>query len=812
MKKRSRTTFTVFATALSTTAALLLSTCPAAPLSVSGRYPHLAVFNHGHECGIGAVAVWNDKLWAVTYPPHAPRGSDDKLYWIDKDLNLSVFEDSIGGTPANRMIHRESKQLIIGPYVIDAAGNIRVVPYTEAIGRPTATARHLTDPANKILQFTMEEGLYEIDVRSLDVTTIQPDSHDKGFVDHIPGYHGKGGYTGQGRLVVGNNGSKDRPFTTIYEDSGCLAEWDGRQWQTVVEKQFCEVTGPGGIEGNPDAESPLWATGWDKRSVILKLLDGGTWHTFRLPIGDYSYVAKHGWFTEWPRIREVVPARDGSPPKLLMNMHGLWFDFPKSFRNGQTAGLRPIASYLKITGDFCDFNGRIVFGCDDTAITGGNRFVNQSHSNFWFSSWDGLHDCGRPAGWGGPWFNDDVVAGRPSDPYLLAGFDKRILHITHESASPAEFAIETSRQGASDWQTVETIQVPAKGYRYLVLGNDVKGDWIRLRPTTDAAAVTAYFHFGPGGGAAGDPSMFSSLADVGDQSPQSVGIIRPRGGDLGTLQMLAWRTGNGATRPDEPVYYEMGPDMQLSRVAEPADSPAFMQKTAALGGPDFQVDAASVVVTRGDQRFRLPKTDAGYDKTFSIGWPRGIREVVTERLLLNCHGTFYVLPHEAAGGIAALKPVATHGKRITDFCSWRGLLVLTGVRGDAKPDQHTFVSDDGKAAVWCGDVDDLWKLGKPRGEGGPWKNTTVEVGKPSDPYLMTGFDRKRVSLSHNSPEPVTFTIEVDFLRDGTWKTYQQIAVPAGETVDHAFPDGFSAHWVRLQADRPCTATAWFVYD
>ncbi|NLX97675.1 MAG: hypothetical protein GXY83_16020 [Rhodopirellula sp.] len=789
-----------------------LSTTAAEPISVSGRYPHLAVFNHGDECGIGAVVVWAGKLWAVTYPPHAPRGSDDKLYCIDDALNLAAFEGSIGGTPANRMIHRESKQLIIGPYFIDTDGNVRVVPYGEAPGRPTATARHLTDPRNKVYQFTMEEGLYEIDVHSLEVTTIQPDGHQKGFVDRLPGYHGKGGYTGQGRLVIGNNGSKERPYATIYGNSGCLAEWDGNDWKTVVEKQFCEVTGPGGIEGNPDKDAPLWATGWDKRSVLLKLLDGGVWHTFRLPIGDYSYVAKHGWFTEWPRIREVVPAQDGQPPKLLMNMHGLWFDFPQGFRHGHTGGLRPIAGYLKVTGDFCPFNGRIVFGCDDTAITGGNRFVNQSQSNFWFSSWQGLHDCGRPAGWGGPWFADDVASGESSEPYLLAGFDKRVLHLSHESAVPVEFVIETSRGDASGWQEIEKIEVPAKGYRYVVLRDDIPGDWIRLRPTADAVAATAYFHYGPGGGTLSAPSLFASLADAGDISPQSIGIIRPRGGDQGTLQMLAYRTAEDHRQPLEPIYYEIGPDMQFQPIAEPDDSRAFLEKTAALGAPDFQVDAASVIVTRGDQRFHLPKTDAAYDEPWAIGWPRGIREVVTERRLFNCHGTFYVLPHEAAGDVAALKPVCTHGKRITDFCSWRGMLVLAGVRGNAEADDHTFVSDDGRAAVWCGDIDDLWKLGKPRGHGGPWKDTAVEAGKPSDPYLMTGFDRKRVELSHSSPQPVTVTIEVDFLRNGTWKTYQQITVAAGKTVAHEFPDGFSAHWVRVTADQPCVATAWFVYE
>ena len=134
------------------------------------------------------------------------------------------------------------------------------------------------------------------------------------------------------------------------------------------------------------------------------------------------------------------------------------------------------------------------------------------------------------------------------------------------------------------------------------------------------------------------------------------------------------------------------------------------------------------------------------------------------------------------------------------------------MRADANPDGHTIVSDDGQAALWCGDVDDLWRMGKPRGVGGPWQETAVQPDTPSDPYLMTGYDRKKVELSHDGTQDVTFTIEVDFLCRGTWHTYDQIVVPAGESVTHQFPEGFSAHWVRLTADRSCKSTARFTYE
>src|SRR5438128_1628875 len=118
----------------------------AAPRSVSGIYPHLATFNEEGECGTGAVVPWADRLWVISYGPHLPFGSADKLYEITPDLRQIIRPESVGGTPANRMIHRESQQLFIGPYVIDAQGGVRVVLPTLMPGRLTGTARHLTEP------------------------------------------------------------------------------------------------------------------------------------------------------------------------------------------------------------------------------------------------------------------------------------------------------------------------------------------------------------------------------------------------------------------------------------------------------------------------------------------------------------------------------------------------------------------------------------------------------------------------------------------------------------------------------------------
>ncbi|NBY42219.1 MAG: hypothetical protein EBQ49_02750, partial [Verrucomicrobia bacterium] len=167
-------------------------------------YPSLAYFNNEGECGTGAVVPWADRLWVITYGPHCPYGSSDKLYEITPSLELITRPESVGGTPANRMIHEESKQLIIGPYFIDAERNVRVISPKLMPGRLTGNARHLTDPENKIYFATMEDGLFEVDVKTLAVKGLIKEIKNKpkpGQTDEknpatlqstLPGYHGKG--------------------------------------------------------------------------------------------------------------------------------------------------------------------------------------------------------------------------------------------------------------------------------------------------------------------------------------------------------------------------------------------------------------------------------------------------------------------------------------------------------------------------------------------------------------------------------------------------------------------------------------------
>jgi hypothetical protein len=257
----------------------------------------------------------------------------------------------------------------------------------------------------------------------------------------------------------------------------------------------------------------------------------------------------------------------------------------------------------------------------------------------------------------------------------------------------------------------------------------------------------------------------------------------------------------------------MGPDLILRPSAEP-EAAAWMQANVAIPRDAVAIDAASIIYTdEQGKRWRLPRGRADYRLEGPHGFERTVREVCTERDLLNTGGTFFELPAENAGGIAKVRAVATHNRQIHDYATWRGLFVMTGLDADAPAtNAHVIRSTDAKAAVWAGSVDDLWSLGKPVGIGGPWKETAVQAGAPSEPYLLTGYDRKKISLSHASAEPVRIRVEVDLTGNGQWVTYRSFEVAAGQTTTHNFPASYQAYWLRTVAESPATATAQLTYD
>jgi hypothetical protein len=141
------------------------------------------------------------------------------------------------------------------------------------------------------------------------------------------------------------------------------------------------------------------------------------------------------------------------------------------------------------------------------------------------------------------------------------------------------------------------------------------------------------------------------------------------------------------------------------------------------------------------------------------------------------------------------------------------MLVMTGIElKAAEGNPHIIISSDGKAAVWAGVIDDLWQIGKPVGEGGPWKDSDVSASVPSDPYLIGFYDKRSLTLSHNSSSPVTFTIEAEPIGHGPWMTFKEVTIGSGEIFKFDFPDSFQSRWIRFAADKNCKATTWLKYE
>jgi len=800
------------------------------PVQVSGIYPGLAYYNNEGECGTGAVVPWADRLWVISYGPHLPFGSSDKLYEITPNFDQIVREESIGGTPANRMIHKESNQLFIGPYAIDSDRNVRVIPWEVMPGRHTGNARHLTDPENKIYYGTMEEGFYEVDVHSLEVNELYKDGnrkegdnikHDDTAVNPqnatLPGAHGKGLYSGQGVMVFSNNGEATEAAKKHFDvKAGVLAEWDGKDWKVVRRNQFVELTGPGGIYGNANPETdPIWATGWDHRSLLLGVRNPETgWDFYRLPKASHSYDGAHGWNTEWPRIRNVGTDEN---PDYLMTMHGMFWRFPGEFTAKHSSGVRPRSAYLKVIGDYTRWNDQLVFGCDDSAQ---KEFLNkrkqkgniegpgQSNSNLWFTSTEKPDQLGPATASGAVWLNDEVKAGEYSEPFLFSGWDKRSAWINNSGKSKVAFSFEVDKDGTGNFSNLKTIELAPGSSEFIEFPETETGEWVRVQSNSTTTATVNFNYTDLDERKSSPANMFAGISTV-DETEGTGGLLYGLGNNRRALGVSAVSIENGNISEDG--YYELDENLNLVRKDDP-ETNKFVKEKFAIPENVVQFDNSSVLmIDETGRRWRLPLGNDSYQKLTNAAQLRICREVATERDLLNCAGTFYELPAENADGFAKIRPVSSHNFRIHDYASYRGMLVMTGLDSDVKAGEHIVVSQDGKAAVWVGVIDDLWEMGKPTGHGGPWKDADVKANTPSDPYLIGFYDKRSLEISHDKDHAVTFFIEVEPIGHGPWMLYKKVTVNPGETFKYEFPESFQARWIRFSADKDCIATTWLDY-
>lgn len=449
------------------------------PLHVDGVFPNMTVFAPGagsrSETGIGALIPWADRLWAVGYVAHIA-GDGIGLYEIRDDMTMHLHPASVTGTFANRLVHWETLQAVIGPHVIDAEGQVRTI---EALAkhRLTATARHLVHPKTMVYFLTMEGLLFETDLQTLETRELADVTAELG-IEGQP--HFKGAHTAQGRLVVANNTYEEPEFLGL-RASGCLGEWDGERWRVLERNPFVEVSGkqnpsPGARYGNT-----LFATGWCKSAAILRVLHNGTWTRYLLPKASHAF--DHTWNTEWMRIREAQTER------YLMDLHGMFYELPALIYDERIWGIRPISTHLRIVPDFCHWRGLFVMASDQT-----DNAVGQPQSGLWFGNLDSLWSMGKPSGWGGPWWDTPVTPDTASDPFLMTGFDKKCVHITHQASEAVNFTLEVDFLGNGAWQTYDSQVVRPGSYVHHEFPDAFSAHWIRVRVDRPCTA-TVYFTY-----------------------------------------------------------------------------------------------------------------------------------------------------------------------------------------------------------------------------------------------------------------------------------------------------------------------------
>ncbi|MCF7567047.1 hypothetical protein L3X37_01540 [Sabulilitoribacter arenilitoris] len=455
------------------------------PININGVFPNLTILGASDkdrsESGIGALMPWADKLWMIGYVAHI-KGTGLGLYEISDDMSMVKHPQSVTGTFANRMVHNPSEQAIIGPHFIDKNGKVKTCLELSK-HRLAATMEHLIDPENKVYFLTMEGLFFECDVNTLEAKQLF-DLYQELEIPETGYVHFKDGHTGNGRVVVANNSYDERDYTRE-SFAGRLAEWDGKskKWTILEKTAFIGVGGKNSEthKGQSIYGDPIFATGWDKKSVILKCFNDRTkeWKRYRLPKGSHSF--DHAWNTEWMRIREVQTER------FIMDVHGIFYELPMMTYSGHVWGIKPISYHLRIVPDFVFWRGLFVMAGDQT-----DHGVGQPQSGLLFQNIDDLWSYGKPTGWGAVWQDEKISADTPSDPFLMTGFDKKTVHFINQGKEDIEFEIEVDVMGNEQWHTYKKFKVAADGYLHYEFPDGYSAHWTRVK-LNKASTVTVQF-------------------------------------------------------------------------------------------------------------------------------------------------------------------------------------------------------------------------------------------------------------------------------------------------------------------------------
>jgi len=167
---------------------------------------------------------------------------------------------------------------------------------------------------------------------------------------------------------------------------------------------------------------------------------------------------------------------------------------PTGFRDGQSAGLRHLASTLVTVTDMTKWDGKLVFSQQATSVHGIPFAVpGQPHSDMQFLQRSDLPSWGPAEARGGVWVEDAVKANIPSDAILIGGYERRCLIFVNHSDTAVTLSFEIDAVGDGQWKEFIRQKLSAKDYSPLILPAHLEAQWLRVKADADCMA-TAFLH------------------------------------------------------------------------------------------------------------------------------------------------------------------------------------------------------------------------------------------------------------------------------------------------------------------------------
>lgn len=97
-----------------------------------------------------------------------------------------------------------------------------------------------------------------------------------------------------------------------------------------------------------------------------------------------------------------------------------------------------------------------------------------------------LDQLGPIIGRGAVWLNDEVASNKPSDPFLLSGFQKHTVHLITDAKTTITFELDV--KGNGEW--MKLIEIQTYGYLWYELDKSLDATWVRLRSSKPLSNAT----------------------------------------------------------------------------------------------------------------------------------------------------------------------------------------------------------------------------------------------------------------------------------------------------------------------------------